>query len=78
MAEIAAARLQGTGGSITGLGEEFEALENDAEFCAHLDQLVFCCEECGWWCEQGEMAEEDPEGLGRQICDDCAPASCAT
>ena len=58
MARRAAERLQGTGGSIHDLGEEFEALQNDARFCAELDQLVFCCETCDNWFEISEMSDE--------------------
>lgn len=67
MARIAAERLEGSCQGIANLGEEFEALENDAAFCAELDQLVFCCEQCNWWFEQSEMAEGDD-----WICESCA------
>jgi hypothetical protein len=41
-----------------------EGLEDDAEFCAALDDTAFCCEECGWWSEPHECGED-----GR--CEDC-------
>lgn len=66
MARIAAERLQGSSLGIANLGPEFEALENDSTFCAVLDQLVFCCDRCNWWFEQGEMAEGD-----EWICQPC-------
>lgn len=69
LARIAADRLNGTCMAIYDLGEEFEEAEIDAEFCAVLDQLVFCCEQCGWWFEQSEMAEG-----GEWICEACAEA----
>ena len=33
--------------------------------CQELDQHVFCCEVCDWWCELSEMLEER-DG----VCDD--------
>lgn len=68
MAEEAARRLEGTCDNIANLGEEFEDLENDRTFCAKLDELVFCCEQCNWWFEQSEMAETKNNDW---ICNDC-------
>lgn len=65
-AREAAERLQGTCNSIVSLGEEFEDLQNDAEFCVELDQLVFCCVRCDWWCALSEMSD-DEDG----VCMDC-------
>lgn len=69
MASRAAERLQGTCGSIAALGEEFEALELNSEFCAALDLLVFCCTSCDWWFEQSEMSETED-----WVCQECASA----
>lgn len=33
-----------------------------------VDNEVFCCEGCGWWCSIDEMAVNASEGL---YCDDC-------
>jgi hypothetical protein len=46
-------------------------LETDQAFCDAIDQEVFLCTCCGWWCEQSE-AGEDNEG-GEPQCDECAP-----
>lgn len=67
MAIKAAERLQGSCQGIANLGEEFEALETNSEFCATLDELVFCCNCCNWWFEQSEMSENED-----WICEDCA------
>lgn len=67
MAHDAAERLQGTCKSLADLGPEFEAIEDNPKFCAELDQLVFCCDGCNWWCELNEMAE----GADWK-CEDCA------
>lgn len=66
MAEKAADQLQGTSKAIYDLGEEYEALENNAEFCAVLDSLVFCCTVCENWFEQSEMSETQD-----WICESC-------
>lgn len=61
MAQLAAERLQGSAQSLANLGPEFEALQNDSVFCAELDQLVFECECCGWWCDAGEMSDSESD-----------------
>jgi len=45
-----------------------EGMDNNAEFCARLDELVFCCIRCDWWCEQSEMAENPAD---EWICQEC-------
>lgn len=67
MARRAAELLQGSSQGIANLGEEFEALELNAEFCAELDSLVFCCDYCNWWFEQSEMSDTED-----WVCEDCA------
>lgn len=58
------------GSSLT-LPQAFEQLgllryEDNARVLAELDQLVFECEICGWWCELYEMDEKT-----NGICADC-------
>lgn len=48
------------------VGVPFEDVSLDS--LGELDQLVFQCDSCAWWCDIGEMAEH-AEG----VCDDCAP-----
>lgn len=66
IAEIAE-ELRGTPASLEGVmnvrGSSEDALTSDDH--QELDQHVFCCEECGWWCELSEMLE-DRDG----VCDD--------
>lgn len=68
--ERLAYRLQGSCQSLDEAAE-FECGISEDEMtvddCHALDALVFCCERCGWWCEQSEMAEGD-----EWICDDCS------
>lgn len=40
-------------------------LANELEILRSLDDKMFCCECCGWNCENSEMSEED------MICSDC-------
>jgi hypothetical protein len=47
---------------------DMDGADNDPAFCASLDALVFCCEQCEWWCEQSEMGARDDE---RWICEEC-------
>jgi hypothetical protein len=35
---------------------------------SELDNLVFLCPQCGWWCETSEANESD---TGEDLCDDC-------
>jgi hypothetical protein len=37
-------------------------------FLQHLDNQIFCCEQCNWWCELSEMADNDD-----WECRDCSP-----
>ena len=65
MAHQAAEQLQGSCRHIIDLGPEFEAIEDNPQFCNALDQLVFCCDGCNWWFEISEMAED-------WRCEECA------
>lgn len=41
------------------------------EFYAYIDNCIFLCAVCGWWCEAGDYAEEDVlEKLGEDACSD--------
>ena len=46
-----------------------EDLEDNGTFLALLDDQLFCCSECGWWCDQGEANDI---GTGEDACNDCA------
>lgn len=62
--------LQGTCKSLAEVLEEHGLghLEDDRAFLEGLDNEVFCCDECSWWCELSEMSERH-EG----VCTDCQP-----
>ena len=65
----AAEALEGTAQSLHDVASDEE--QDDPNFCAALDELVFCCAECGWWCETGEACEGDS---GEDVCSDCSEA----
>lgn len=60
-AEVAA-ELEGTALSLAEVATSEEI--NDSVFCALLDNHVFCCEVCSWWCEVGDGVDN--------VCADCA------
>ena len=62
-ANALAYELQGTANSMP------EVFIDDTPLLAELDQLIFRCDCCSWWCEQGEC-NENPDG-GDDICNDC-------
>lgn len=62
-------QLKGTCNTMDRVLEEHNAeeLEDHMPFLNHLDNQIFLCEGCGWWCEISEMSEDsDTE------CNDCA------
>lgn len=73
LAEQAAAELEGTCKSLSDLGEEFEGAENVRAFTDRLDEIVFLCDGCGWWCEIGELVDRGAE----QFCEGCAEDTAA-
>lgn len=56
-------------GTCDSMPEWVEEHEQEAEIYSASDELMFCCGDCGWWCDASE-ANECPDG-GEDICDDC-------
>lgn len=52
-------QLRGTCKSIHELDDDDEALFERSDFCAYIDQQIFLCTECGWWCEIDGEASAD-------------------
>lgn len=52
------------------LNELFSLSESDLteEQMEHIDQELFNCDVCGWWCESSENAGTD----GENVCNDCS------
>mgnify|MGYP001604808864 CR=1 FL=1 len=63
-AKIVAYGLMGTTSNIQNVATEKEL--NDSVFCSILDDIVFECTECGWWCSTDERSSVDDF-----ICDQC-------
>lgn len=66
--------LQGTCGDSIQSALDFyypEMQEDDLTGVDHqdIDNQIFLCEQCGWWCETSE-AHENTDG-GGDLCDDC-------
>lgn len=55
-------------GTCEPLYQNFEEYQDEQLFCDLLDDAIFECTCCGWWCEQ--PAEDNPE-TGEWICDEC-------
>lgn len=34
-----------------------------------IDECIFCCACCGWWCENSERHEDELDG--EDVCEDC-------
>lgn len=63
-------RLRGTTESMTAVCEDLDLDDTDSEVCAAVDQEIFCCTLCGWWCPQDEESSEEA-GLDEWTCWDC-------
>lgn len=50
------------------LDDEIDALP--AEEQALLNEQIFRCEGCGWWCATDELNNDGP--MQRELCDDCS------
>lgn len=77
--------LVGTAGDIDVHLEQFgvELLDLSEDTLSEIDQMMFQCDVCGWWCEAGECANNELEGghadegfpihdSDELICQDCA------
>lgn len=58
--------LRGTCRSLIDFLEDQED-EDDTALLEAIDQDLFCCDQCNWWCEQSEAHE----GTSGDVCDDC-------
>ena len=48
-----------------------EGVVNWTQLCSYLDDRLFLCAKCGWWCEAGDYAEHQPDPDNGDICSDC-------
>lgn len=64
--EAVAERLIGTCvDSVESVCEEVGV--NPDDIAEELDNLMFCCDGCGWYCSTDELNNE----TGEQLCDEC-------
>lgn len=38
----------------------------------NIDNEIFLCADCGWWCEVVEMVEMRENTSGENVCEDCS------
>ncbi len=50
--------------------EGVDDISNEMELCDAIDNALFECATCGWWCEAGDYAENQNNPSG-DICSDC-------
>lgn len=64
--------LQGTCQSLSGCLENYDLEEDDLspDDLEEIDNNIFLCEECGWWCGLEELDEGHDQGMR---CEDCCP-----
>jgi len=43
----------------------------DLEAAVEVDEHIFCCGACGWWCETSEMADDWEDFTDEPACEDC-------
>lgn len=48
-------------------GVDFNSLDEEISFKRYVDDKIFCCESCLWWCEISEMSPNEDS----QECYDC-------
>ena len=64
------ANLEGTCQNLDPVAEEYDLDPMDPEVTAAIDEAIFECEGCGWWCERSEESVKAPGS-----CDECEPDS---
>ena len=53
---------------LVGTCNSFDPSEYSDEIVSEVDNHIFCCEECGWWCEMSEMSDDEEHDW---TCSDC-------
>lgn len=56
-------------GSCQGLTEKDEKFLEEFDMFEELDNCIFMCPNCGWWCE---VCEQVAGEWGEDVCQDCA------
>jgi hypothetical protein len=61
----------GTCQSIDEVLVKFGYDELDLDSAMYIDERIFCCGNCEWWFEIGEMADDWEEFADEPACEDC-------
>lgn len=51
---------------------DVEELDNEMEVLLAIDEEIFCCSTCNWWCPMSEETAT-PQGESEFGCSDCFP-----
>lgn len=68
--ETLISRLSGTCNSMESECEALDLSDLDDDVTNAVDQAIFCCTQCSWWCPIDEESSEDA-GWDELICRDC-------
>lgn len=63
--------LRGSTSSVEVEAEELGLNDLDDEVTDAVDDAIFCCSQCNWWCDISEEASEEV-GLFDLTCSECA------
>lgn len=69
--ETLISRLSGTCDSMSQHCEDLELSDLDDEVTTAVDQEIFCCTQCSWWCPIDEESSEEIDH-DEWVCSDCA------
>lgn len=59
--------IKGTCGDLDEVAASFGISELMISDLCYIETEIFCCSNCGWWCEVCEGHDVD----GETVCDDC-------
>lgn len=45
--------------------------KNELQIMDYVDNRIFNCSQCGWWCEAGDWVDQGDDYSGEEICSDC-------
>lgn len=64
--------MRGTAASINAQAEERGIDMLDDAVTSAVDEAIFECTDCGWWCDISEEVSEFVEDASDLLCDQCA------
>jgi len=63
--------IMGTCQSIDEVLAKFGYEELDYEAALYIDERIFCCSACEWWCEISEMGDDWEDFTDEPACEEC-------